>query len=309
MGLCKCPKRKVTNQFCFEHRVNVCEHCIVQNHPKCVVQSYLQWLQDSDYNPNCHFCDQELAEEACVRLACYHVFHWVCVDKWARSMPALTAPAGYTCPTCQECIFPPEKLASPVADALRKVLSDVNWARAGLNLPLLEDRIERKPQFSDVPSGPRPAPEGESITSMSAMTDGRPGALPVPKKETHIQFDSGDGTPTSRTVSAKYGVTSMTPLLNSPQSQSSDADLDENKYKRRSAITWLSRWWRSMMGPKSGRRRATKSQKIFMGVVIAFFVFVTLVALFSFFGRSGDYNDPMLDPMNNPNIRVGVESK
>jgi hypothetical protein len=25
---------------------------------QCVVQSYLQWLQDSDYNPNCHFCDQ-----------------------------------------------------------------------------------------------------------------------------------------------------------------------------------------------------------------------------------------------------------
>ena len=34
MGLCKCPKRKVTNQFCFEHRVNVCEHCMVSNHPK-----------------------------------------------------------------------------------------------------------------------------------------------------------------------------------------------------------------------------------------------------------------------------------
>ena len=32
MGLCKCPKRKVTNQFCFEHRVNVCEHCMVQRH-------------------------------------------------------------------------------------------------------------------------------------------------------------------------------------------------------------------------------------------------------------------------------------
>lgn len=34
MGLCKCPKRKVTNQFCFEHRVNVCEHCMVTNHSK-----------------------------------------------------------------------------------------------------------------------------------------------------------------------------------------------------------------------------------------------------------------------------------
>lgn len=34
MGLCKCPKRQVTNQFCFEHRVNVCEHCMVASHQK-----------------------------------------------------------------------------------------------------------------------------------------------------------------------------------------------------------------------------------------------------------------------------------
>lgn len=34
MGLCKCPKRLITNQFCYEHRVNVCEHCMVNSHPK-----------------------------------------------------------------------------------------------------------------------------------------------------------------------------------------------------------------------------------------------------------------------------------
>uniref|UniRef100_A0A8C5Y2B8 Zinc finger protein-like 1 n=1 Tax=Microcebus murinus TaxID=30608 RepID=A0A8C5Y2B8_MICMU len=34
MGLCKCPKRKVTSLFCFEHRVNVCEHCLTANHAK-----------------------------------------------------------------------------------------------------------------------------------------------------------------------------------------------------------------------------------------------------------------------------------
>ena len=34
MGLCKCPLRKVTNLFCFEHRVNVCEHCMVNKHQK-----------------------------------------------------------------------------------------------------------------------------------------------------------------------------------------------------------------------------------------------------------------------------------
>lgn len=42
MGLCKCPKRKVTNLFCFEHRVNVCEHCLVANHAK--VGRSEQWL-------------------------------------------------------------------------------------------------------------------------------------------------------------------------------------------------------------------------------------------------------------------------
>ena len=39
-----------------------------------MVQSYLQWLQDSDYNPNCAFCDEELANESCVRLSCYRKF-------------------------------------------------------------------------------------------------------------------------------------------------------------------------------------------------------------------------------------------
>lgn len=32
MGLCKCPKKKVTQQFCFEHKVNVCEFCMVNEH-------------------------------------------------------------------------------------------------------------------------------------------------------------------------------------------------------------------------------------------------------------------------------------
>ena len=129
MGLCKCPKRKVTNQFCFEHRVNVCEHCMVKKHPKvsslklainymrfqkyplnwkvfvnksnllsfqCVVQSYLQWLQDSDYNPNCSLCDQDLAEESCVRLNCYckNCLTYCCHWKWllrVRLVPKILA--------------------------------------------------------------------------------------------------------------------------------------------------------------------------------------------------------------------------
>ena len=99
------------------------------------------------------------------------MFHWVCLDKYARSLPNDTAPAGYTCQICNECIFPLDNLVSPVADALRGLLSDVNWARAGLGLPLLEERREKRPEFS-IPSGPRPPPEGESVTSNSALKDG-----------------------------------------------------------------------------------------------------------------------------------------
>jgi len=139
MGLCKCPKKKVTNQFCFEHRVNVCEHCMMSNHPKCIVQSYLQWLQDSDYNPICELCRNNLAVEECVRLICYHVFHWACLDHYARQLPPNTAPAGFTCPTCQEGIFPKNNLVSPVVDKLNVKLSEVNWARVGLGLPLVDE--------------------------------------------------------------------------------------------------------------------------------------------------------------------------
>ena len=57
-------------------------------------------------------------------------------------------------------------------DELRKILSNVNWARAGLGLPLLEDKIEKRPLFNAIPVGPRPTPEGESLPPMNNMSDG-----------------------------------------------------------------------------------------------------------------------------------------
>lgn len=35
------------------------------------MQSYLQWLQDSDYSPDCPLCDTPLAARETVRLVCY----------------------------------------------------------------------------------------------------------------------------------------------------------------------------------------------------------------------------------------------
>ena len=130
MGLCKCPQRKVSTLFCFKHHVNVCESCLVQEHPQCIVRSYVSWLQDNDYNPNCSMCQQSLNETAdeTIRLVCYDLFHWSCLDQYFRSFPSHTAPDGYTCPTCHTCIFPPKNLVSPVADHVREKLASVNWA-------------------------------------------------------------------------------------------------------------------------------------------------------------------------------------
>lgn len=299
MGLCKCPKRRVTNQFCFEHRVNVCEHCMVQKHPRCVVQSYLQWLQDSDYNPNCHFCDQALADEVCVRLSCYHLFHWVCLDKWARSLGPNTAPAGYTCQICSECIFPSENLVSPVADALRAMLSEVNWARAGLGMPLLESSSEKQPEFS-YPIGPRPQPEGESVAPVSSHKDGA-----IPKFSSPLATNRSSLSKDAALAASMDSISSTKPLLSSATIDFND-DTDENKYKRRSAVTWFARWWRTTFGPTLRSRRTSQTQKYFLGFMI-FLAIVTLLVIFHHYGRSGDdyVGDPMLDPMNNPNIHVG----
>jgi len=299
MGLCKCPKRRVTNQFCFEHRVNVCEHCMVQKHPNCVVQSYLQWLQDSDYNPNCLFCDQALADEPCVRLSCYHIFHWVCLDKWARSLGNDTAPAGYTCQICNECIFPPENLVSPVADALRQTLAEVNWARAGLGMPLLEGNNEKKPQFS-YPVGPRPPPEGQS-SLVSSHKDGA-----IPKYSSPLATNRSSLSKDAAMAASMASISSTKPLLTSSSIDFND-DTDENKYKRRSALSWFARWYRTTIGPSLRSRRTSQTQKYFLGFMI-FLAILSLLVIFHHYGRSGDDDyagDPMLDPMNNPNIRVG----
>eukprot|EP00088_Acartia_fossae_P070998 TRINITY_DN9644_c0_g1_i2.p1 TRINITY_DN9644_c0_g1~~TRINITY_DN9644_c0_g1_i2.p1 ORF type:complete len:320 (-),score=47.15 TRINITY_DN9644_c0_g1_i2:213-1172(-) len=316
MGLCKCPKRKVTNQFCFEHRVNVCEHCMVSNHKKCVVQSYLAWLQDSDYNPDCAFCNSPLSEEECIRLTCYCLYHWNCLDNHCRNLPPTTTPEGYTCVQCDAPIFPAENLVSPVADQLRKCLQDVNWARAGLGLPLIDASKERK-IVPVVPMGPRPTPEGQDKSGdpmnlahelIAAKKSGRSssgsGAGSSGQTNTNAAWKSSSGdtvlefdTPASRRLGSEFSDLASSPLI-----AGSDPDSGANKYKRRAPTDLIFRWLRSVMKASPRGRRGFGSWP--MMVILAVIGILTLFAILSYLSRGGDYDDPMLDPMNNPNIRV-----
>ncbi|KAE8741912.1 hypothetical protein FOCC_FOCC012564 [Frankliniella occidentalis] len=283
MGLCKCPKKRVTNQFCFEHRVNVCEYCMVTNHTKCVVQSYLQWLQDSDYSPVCELCTKELAPEDCVRLVCYHVFHWACLDAHARRLPATTAPAGYTCPfsNCTQLLFPASNLVSPVADVLREKLAGVNWARAGLGLPLLSEDREIKP----------PSEGRKLVTDVGGTTSAQ---IPQPNHLNNIPTNVMNNPRTSERQVPRRVFEAL------DESRSTLFDHDENKYKRRSAVDVFKRWWKHHA--VRGGSRYSQRRWMIAGAVI--FAIVVLIYFCSWAGRIATENDPNLDPMHNPNIHV-----
>lgn len=358
MGLCKCPKKKVTNLFCFEHRVNVCENCLVANHAKCVIKSYLQWLQDSDYNPNCRLCNNVLSDEQygdCVRLTCYDIFHWPCLNHYAQQFPANTAPAGYTCPTCNAGIFPPQNMVSPVADKLKTLLSTVNWARAGLGLPLIDEPQEpilpppqtqlptsqsnensqikseavlpthstpqksqivqnhgtlpnssgfsNTPAASPYPLGASPNPQsGTPYSPVSTPNYNRPSAHVPPNQHSVISVDEG----TSVRGQDKLSFGDPRKLFDSTKEDTSSIfntslDHDENKYRRRSAMEWLTKWLKSREG-KHGKKDPMSIRKKFLVVlVIGIIGFLTIIVIFSKLGRSGIDEDPFL---GNPQVRV-----
>ncbi|XP_071507391.1 zinc finger protein-like 1 homolog [Diadema antillarum] len=329
MGLCKCPKRKVTNLFCFEHRVNVCEHCMVANHPKCIVKSYLQWLQDSDYSTKCTLCSKDLAEGDVVRLLCYDVFHWECLDAYARKFPPNTAPAGYTCPTCNASIFPSSNMISPVAETLRKYLSKVNWARAGLGLSPIEEPKRDIPAHSSLSSTLINVAESSQASSPTAVAVVSPQqAVPTPVS----RGSYGQTTRPQPRQTAALGVGSsglsgdnmgthartdkQFPSTSGGEHRVYDArkddlvvdivqDHDKDKYKRRSAFHWFARWFKSRAGSRKSVESNVQIKRMAILLLIALLAFFTFVIVMTSVGRASANSDPLLDPLNNPNIRIG----
>ncbi|XP_068188127.1 zinc finger protein-like 1 [Antennarius striatus] len=322
MGLCKCPKRKVTNLFCFEHRVNVCEHCLVLNHNKCIVQSYLQWLQDSDYNPNCTLCNNPLTAQDTVRLVCYDVFHWACLNDLASRLPLHTAPAGYQCPVCQGPVFPPANLASPIADVLKEQLASVNWARAGLGLPLIEEpmAVFEETSVGDVTDytdwSTFDAQDKNIYHSHSHNTTHAPpthSVLPPAQEDTGGPHKNGNHEHSVVNFAAATSDTITIHKASSPRkiydtrdvghSSVTQIDFDDDKYRRRPALSWFAQILKNRTGGK--RTSFTLKQRIFMLLLVGVLGFFTLIIVMAKLGRASAGSDPNLDPLLNPNIRVG----
>ncbi|GLV40227.1 uncharacterized protein CBL_03625 [Carabus blaptoides fortunei] len=259
---------------------------MVTNHPKCIVQSYLQWLQDSDYNPICELCTKDLSHEDCIRLTCYHVYHWSCLDHLAREFPSTTAPAGYTCPSCRAALFPASNLVSPVADVLREKLAGVNWARAGLGLPLLSEDREQKPSESKF----------EAPTSQPVLNTTPPPSHSVVHVEDHqVAFSRSESFQGARRSVFQDMDDAKRPLI----------DHDEDKYKRRPAAELVKRWWKNMSGLQTRNRGGGGLFKRYcMAAILVIGTLIALAIVFSRLGHLATDNDPVFDPINNPNIRV-----
>ncbi|XP_055622245.1 zinc finger protein-like 1 homolog isoform X2 [Toxorhynchites rutilus septentrionalis] len=282
MGLCKCPKRQVTTQFCFEHRVNVCENCMVVNHTKCTVQSYIQWLKDSDFDSTCTLCGSLLDNEDCVRLICYHVFHWKCLNARQQSLPANTAPPGHTCPSCSDPIFPPANLVSPVADVLRMRLGQVNWARNVLELPLL---LDEKQDYSNVVATTSSAAVHNGNIFANSVTQSRAAMSNMSNVERPESphsvvnmdtFNSGSGT------ALDFQASSRRPLL-ARESPIGGSDRDDNKYKRRTPQEVFSRWSRRFYAPSS----KPPWRRTWFLVLSGCLGFVCIIYVLSSLGRRG----------------------
>ncbi|KAI9348156.1 hypothetical protein BDR26DRAFT_1004639 [Obelidium mucronatum] len=234
MGLCKC--RNVTNLFCFEHRKNVCEKCIVSDHYKCVVKSYLQWLQDSDYDASCQICSQSLEQGELLRLSCLDIFHLKCVNDMCSKLPETTAPAGYACPVCNAAIIPPDNVNTQIAELVRSAFSSANWAQNILPskrtvVPFPETSLQRNAHVTTTPAVISNVEQARSTT---------------------VSIDSGILPPKKVTTKASSG---------------SIRDGDDDKYKlgsERSSTSWAPR----------GRFLSPKRLAVGLGILTAMIIFL-----------------------------------
>ena len=233
------------------------------NRNQCIVGPYLQWLDDSSYEPICSLCKQQLDSQQTVRLICFRefktlafchsfvtqlfsnhlpdIYHLSCLNTFANGLPPNTAPAGYTCPTCHKPIFPATASNSPVANNLRQILAEENWARIGLGMPLIQTNDNSYSELNQ---------SSLSTTSNDSMTHSVPQVVhhnpTISSSNVPIAVNSVSNYISSNTDST-FGVitsNSRNKSYDIKDSYKSLLDIDDDKYRRKSPMEFLSRWLR-----------------------------------------------------------------
>lgn len=226
----------------------------MSQHSKCVVQSYLKWLEDSDYDLNCALCNQSIQEGETVRLICYDLFHLPCLDRYVKSLPHNTTPSAYRCPKCNERdILPPSNMVSPVAQALRQRLMTCSWAKDGSDLEQFFTDLSVTQNDSTTPPDEDLTDFGTLLTSTPAKTSSSPPPPPSSYNHPAVTLRLDQSSLVSG-IPANQGYDQ--PLIrNTAGSQprfvavdasalGADSGSSSSKYKTRSLKQLLPRWCR-----------------------------------------------------------------
>lgn len=329
MGLCKCERRKVTNLFCFEHRVNVCEHCMVTAHGCCIIQTYLAWLTDSEFLPVCKICLQPHTFGQCIRFPCFHVFHIGCVNDKFKKFPKSTAPPGFKCPDCNEKVFPKLNSGGPVAEQVRNKLKEFSWARTGLGLPLLATSNDDKSCNSSLVNSI--FENKKIVVTNDEETCNLKSSLKEQKDEVvnnagiklrkNVRYNENENTEIEIPSLAAI-VNNKTPLIDATNpnlqddsnafkppilsNRTPDADFKAFKYRRKSIFQRIKRLVQNhIASQKYSEPIMGKSTPILVClviIVILLFIWISTDVVTS--TRSDDHYNDLFDIKNNPNIRT-----
>lgn len=278
---------------------------MIKEHPSCIVHTYLQWLQDSDFDPSCKLCRDPLNNGSeVVRLMCHDVFHGQCLNNYISSnFNSGTAPAGYTCPTCSsKSVVPPDIAASPVAVALRSFISRAPWAALHSHThPVIEARsvhLENVEPTSpsdiaiSIPASPLAAPS--STPSIHQAQHLAPSVTTTPASVV------APSAPRPRPPVVAEGVVSRKAPGAAPMMEE-----DEDKYARRPANAWFAQ----LVGNTTSRvpvRTADPNASLKRTAILLILLVIGVVTLIEVLTRArpNGENDQFLDPHMNPNVRT-----
>ncbi|VDL83008.1 unnamed protein product [Nippostrongylus brasiliensis] len=214
-----------------------------------------------------------------------------------------------------EALFPAPNQTSPMIDELRQKLQQANWARAGLGLPLLPElNAPPLPQnfshnasaniqtssFTGLQNG------GAYPTQVHEFAANRSGTA-TPEVALEMDEMSYAGTKEQVTFTSRKkhpgSDADVQPLLS--RTTERDVDSEQNKYKRRPAREWLRGIWKAKYGSTTPDH-FVGYKRVLIVLFLVILVLVTVIVVLTRAGIDAD-DDPLLDPMNNPNIRVAVD--
>ncbi|RXG69135.1 Zinc finger protein-like 1-like protein [Armadillidium vulgare] len=193
------------------------------------------------------------------------------------------------------CLFlfniPASNLVSPVADALREILLKSSAKYSGHG---------NKSEDSSLLVGTH-----NNLQNDRGIPDGRDTTTAVPLLTEQYQ-NSHHQSSSSQHRSSTLAASGKTRKVSDASSIyiNNEEDTGENKYKRRPALEWFNRWLRTFHRPSSRHHQALLGGRRRMTILLIIIAVCTVIALLSYLGRSASNEDPMLDPFNNPNIRI-----